>query len=77
MCHDTYSAHQCVEHCDMNVLALGACIIGTVLAFGLVATFLDARFQDGEERFVRRHLKVRTSEARYIPESHENVKLSN
>ncbi len=77
MCHDTYSAHQGVEHDDMNVLVLGARIIGTALAFDLVATFLDAKFQEGEERFVRRLLKVQAIEARYMPESPEHSKLSN
>ena len=77
MCHDTYSAHQGVEHDDMNVLVLGARIIGTALAFDLVATFLDAKFQDHEERFVRRLLKVKAIEARYMPESPESTKLSN
>jgi ribose 5-phosphate isomerase B len=77
MCHDTYSAHQGVEHDDMNVLVLGARIIGTALAFDLVATFLDAKFQEGEERFVRRLLKVKAIEARYMPESPEHSKLSN
>ena len=77
MCHDTYSAHQGVEHDDMNVLVLGARIVGTALAFDIVATFLAARFQEGEERFVRRLLKVKAIEARYMPESPENIKLSN
>jgi ribose 5-phosphate isomerase B len=59
------------------VLVLGARIIGTALAFDLVATFLDAKFQEGEERFVRRLLKVKAIEARYMPESPEHSKLSN
>src|SRR3984957_17956539 len=45
MCHDTYSAHQGVEHDDMNVLVLGARIIGSALALDLVAAFLHARFR--------------------------------
>src|ERR1700734_4039787 len=45
ICHDTYSAHQGVEHDDMNVLVLGARIIGSALAFELVHTFLGATFQ--------------------------------
>ncbi len=77
MCHDTYSDHQGVEHDDMNVLALGARIIGTALAFDLVATFLDAHFQDHEERFVRRLLEVKAIEACYMAESPENTMLSN
>ena len=56
-CHDTYSAHQGVEHDDMNVLALGARIVGAAVAEELVAAFLGARFT-GEERHVRRLAKV-------------------
>lgn len=66
MCHDTYSAHQGVEHDQMNVLVLGARIIGSSLAAELVTTFLNARFQAGEERFVRRLNKVKAIEARYM-----------
>jgi ribose 5-phosphate isomerase B len=69
MCHDTYSAHQGVEHDDMNVLVLGARIIGSALAFDLVASFLNAHFQKQEERFVRRLNKVKAIEARYMPEA--------
>ena len=65
MCHDTYSAHQGVEHDDMNVLVLGARIIGPALAFDLVDIFLKATFQSQEERFVRRLNKVLSIEARY------------
>jgi ribose 5-phosphate isomerase B len=65
MCHDTYSAHQGVEHDDMNVLVLGARIIGPALAFELVDAYLAARFQSAQERFVRRLNKVNTIEARY------------
>jgi ribose 5-phosphate isomerase B len=57
VCHDTYSAHQGVEHDDMNVLALGARVIGAELAVELVAAFLGARFS-GEERHARRLRKV-------------------
>jgi ribose 5-phosphate isomerase B len=53
ICHDVYSAHQGVEHDDMNVLCLGARVIGTELAAELVVTFLRARFS-GEERHRRR-----------------------
>lgn len=63
VCHDTYSAHQGVEHDDMNVLCLGARIIGPALASELVRAFLDARFS-GEERHVRRLNKVRALETR-------------
>ncbi len=66
MCHDTYSAHQGVEHDDMNVLVLGARIIGYALAFDLVAAYLNAHFQSNEERFVRRSNKVKSIEQRYM-----------
>lgn len=57
LCHDTYSAHQCVEHDDVNVLALGARIIGPEVAIEVVQAFLAAKFT-GEERHVRRLNKV-------------------
>jgi ribose 5-phosphate isomerase B len=57
VCHDTYSAHQSVEHDDANVLALGARIIGPELAVELVHAFLKARFT-GEDRHVRRVAKI-------------------
>jgi ribose 5-phosphate isomerase B len=57
LCHDTYSAHQCVEHDDVNVLALGARIIGPELAVEIVRAFLSAKFT-GEERHVRRLNKI-------------------
>ncbi len=57
LCHDTYSARQGVEHDDMNVLCLGARIIGPALARDLVAAFLAARFS-GEERHRRRLAKL-------------------
>jgi len=69
MCHDHYSAHQGVEHDNMNVLVLGARIIGQELAFDLVSAFLNARFQSQEERFVRRLNKVKAIEARNMPET--------
>jgi ribose 5-phosphate isomerase B len=61
ICHDTYSAHQGVEHDDMNVLCIGSEIIGAELAGELVRTFLAARF-DGGERFVRRLAKIEEME---------------
>ncbi len=64
LCHDTYSAHQGVEHDDMNVLVLGARVIGSALAQELVAAFLRANFS-GEERHRRRLAKVAALEARY------------
>ena len=57
LCHDTYSAHQGVEHNDMNVLCLGARVIGLELATELVTAFLKARFSS-EERHRRRLEKV-------------------
>jgi ribose 5-phosphate isomerase B len=57
LCHDTYSAHQGVEHDDMNVLVLGSRVIGTALAGELVKAFLQAQFTH-EERHVRRLNKV-------------------
>jgi len=65
MCHDTYSAHQGVEHDDMNVIVLGARIVGTSLAYELVDTFLNAKFISSEERFTRRFKKVLAIEAKY------------
>ena len=64
VCHDTYSAHQGVEHDDMNVLVLGGRIIGPALAMELVRAFVAARFS-GEERHVRRLGKVKALETRY------------
>jgi ribose 5-phosphate isomerase B len=61
ICHDTYSAHQGVEHDDMNVLCLGSKVVGAELAAELVRVFLSARF-DGGERFVRRLEKVEALE---------------
>lgn len=57
VCHDTYSAHQGVEHDDMNVLVMGARVIGVELAAELVASFLAAMFS-GEPRHVRRLAKI-------------------
>ena len=64
ICHDGYSAHQGVEHDDMNVLVLGSRIIGAELAKDLVRDYLRANFS-GEERHVRRLGKVKAIEARY------------
>lgn len=57
VCHDTYSAHQGVEHDDMNVLVLGARVIGVSLAWEIVKAFKAARFSN-EERHIRRLEKV-------------------
>jgi ribose 5-phosphate isomerase B len=70
LCHDTYSAHQGVEHDDMNVLVIGARIVGVSLAYELAHAFLGATFQDKEPRFQRRSKKVSAIEAKYL---HENV----
>jgi ribose 5-phosphate isomerase B len=61
VCHDAYSAHQGVEHDDMNVLCLGSEIVGAELARELVRAFLGATFSGGE-RYVRRLEKVRELE---------------
>jgi ribose 5-phosphate isomerase B len=61
ICHDAYSAHQGVEHDDMNVLCLGSEVVGPSLARDLVATFLAAHF-DGGERYVRRLKKIEEME---------------
>ena len=66
ICHDTYSAHQGVEHDDMNVLCMGSRIVGPELVRELVTTFLAARFignDPGQERHKRRVGKVRKIEA--------------
>jgi len=65
MCHDTYSSHQGVEHDDMNVIVLGARIIGSALAFECVNAFIAAKFIANEERFTRRFKKVLAIEAKY------------
>ena len=57
ICHDVYSAHQGVEHDDMNVLCLGSEVVGPSLARELVAAFLNATFNGGE-RYVARLVKV-------------------
>jgi ribose 5-phosphate isomerase B len=61
ICHDTYSAHQGVEHDDMNVLCLGSEVVGAELAAELVRVFLAAEF-DGGERYVRRLEKIEEME---------------
>ena len=64
ICHDAYSAHQGVEHDDMNVLVLGGRIIGPALAHELVEAFVKARYT-AEERHARRLAKVKAIEDRY------------
>ena len=64
LCHDTYSAHQGVEHDDMNVLVLGSRVVGVALAKDLVLAFLGAKFTN-EERHVRRLGKVKALEDKF------------
>ena len=63
VCHDTYTAHQAVEHDDLNVLCLGARVVGAALAWELVSAFLGASFS-GEERHQRRLNKILQFEKR-------------
>lgn len=65
MCHDTYSAHQGVEHDNINVLVLGSRVVGVKLAEDLVKTFLGAQFTR-EERHVRRLAKVKALEDKVL-----------
>ena len=64
MCHDTYSAHQGVEHDNLNVLVLGSRVVGVKLAEDLVKAFLGAKFTQ-EERHVRRLGKIKTLEDKF------------
>jgi ribose 5-phosphate isomerase B len=68
VCHDTYSAHQGVEHDDMNVLVLGSRIIGVKLAEDLVKVFLAAKFTN-EDRHVRRLAKIKALESKFVVSS--------
>jgi len=68
VCHDTYSAHQGVEHDDMNVLVLGSRIVGVKLAEDLVEAFLAAKFTN-EDRHVRRLAKVKALESKFAVSS--------
>ena len=71
VCHDTYSAHQGVEHDDMNVLTIGARVVGAEVAFELVRAFVGATFS-GEDRHIRRLNKVLAIEERFGREK-ENI----
>ena len=62
--HDTYTAHQCVEHDDVNVLCLGARVVGPALAADVIGAFLAAGFT-GEERHVRRVGKIEAIEREF------------
>jgi RpiB/LacA/LacB family sugar-phosphate isomerase len=75
LCHDTYSAHQGVEHDDVNVLVLGGRVIGPELARELIGAFLKARFS-GEGRHQRRLDKINAIEARYAgrPQAKESMR---
>jgi ribose 5-phosphate isomerase B len=66
ICHDTYSAHQGVEHDDMNVLVMGSRIVGYALASDIVQAYLAATFQTNEPRFLRRLDKVNAIERRFL-----------
>jgi ribose 5-phosphate isomerase B len=69
VCHDTYTAHQAVEHDDMNVLCIGARVIGAALALEISEAFLGAKFS-GEDRHQRRLNKIFDIERRFaIPSS--------
>jgi ribose 5-phosphate isomerase B len=61
ICHDTYSAHQGVEHDNMNVLCMGARVVGPALACDITAVFLAATFSN-EERHIRRLAKMKLIE---------------
>ena len=65
LCHDTYSAHQGVEHDDMNLICLGSRVIGLELASEIVRAFLGAEFS-AEERHQRRFRKLLEIEQRYL-----------
>jgi ribose 5-phosphate isomerase B len=75
LCHDGYSAHQGVEHDDMNVLVLGSRVIGTELSKDLCITFINARFT-GAERHRRRLEKIHSIEQRYSLRSVAKEKIS-
>jgi ribose 5-phosphate isomerase B len=66
ICHDTYSAHQGVEHDDMNVLVMGSRIVGSALASDIVKAYLAAVFDASQERFTRRLNKLKAIEQTYM-----------
>src|ERR1700693_4799740 len=68
VCHDSYSAHQGVEHDDMNILVLGSRIIGVKLAENLVKAYLAANFTN-EDRHVRRLAKIKALEYKFVASS--------
>jgi ribose 5-phosphate isomerase B len=75
LCHDGYSAHQGVEHDDMNILVLGSRVIGPELAKDLCITFINARFT-GAERHRRRLEKIHSIEQSYLLRSVAKEKIS-
>ena len=75
LCHDAYSAHQGVEHDDMNVLVLGSRVIGPALAKDLCVTYLNARFT-GEARHRSRLQKIHSIEQRYLLHAATKEKIS-
>ena len=66
ICHDTYSAHQGVEHDDMNALVMGSRIVGSALAWEIVQAYMGAGFDASQARFVRRLKKVKAIERHYM-----------
>jgi RpiB/LacA/LacB family sugar-phosphate isomerase len=68
VCHDSYSAHQGVEHDDMNILVLGSRIIGVKLAEDLVKAYLAAKFTN-EDRHIRRLAKIKALESKFAVSS--------
>src|SRR5437660_9764741 len=68
LCHDHYSAHQGVEHDDMNVLVMGGRVIGETVALELVRAFLDSKYS-GDQRHERRLGKVKAMEGRFVGSS--------
>ncbi|MGZ4860165.1 MAG: ribose 5-phosphate isomerase B [Candidatus Angelobacter sp.] len=75
LCHDSYSAHQGVEHDDLNVLVLGARVVAEELAQDLCTIFLNARFT-GADRHQRRLAKIHAIEQRYSTDSAIKEKIS-
>ena len=74
LCHDHYSAHQGVEHDDMNVLVMGGRVIGESVALELVRAFLDSKYT-GEDRHQQRLAKVKAIEGRYAQTGTHNDRL--
>jgi ribose 5-phosphate isomerase B len=68
VCHDTYTAHQAVEHDDMNVLCIGARVIGAALALEICTAFINAAFS-GEDRHLRRLEKILAIEHRFTSQT--------